>query len=150
MNRVFLQAPALGPGTLAAWLVMALALVSAAAADDAAKFVVIATDVPAAVQPGERIIASVKVRVAQPGAAVVLRPAVSLVSGTRENVAFNVPDRQLTPWDWPAARKAGDVLAVIHANDLSKADEARRLVDAAFLIAHEPVTPLPLFYDVIV
>ena len=45
---------------------------------------------------------------------------------------------------------AGDTLAVIHANDLHKADEARRLVDAAFLIAHEPVTPLPLFYDVIV
>ena len=45
---------------------------------------------------------------------------------------------------------AGDVLAVIHANDLNKADEARRLVDAAFLIAHEPVLPLPLFYDVIV
>jgi pyrimidine-nucleoside phosphorylase len=44
----------------------------------------------------------------------------------------------------------GDVLAVIHANDLHKADEAKKLVDAAFLIAHEPVTPLPLFYDVIV
>jgi len=44
----------------------------------------------------------------------------------------------------------GDVLAMIHANDLTKADEARRLVDAAFIIGHEAVPPLPLFYDVIV
>jgi pyrimidine-nucleoside phosphorylase len=47
------------------------------------------------------------------------------------------------------AVKAGDVLAVVHANDLHKADEARRLVDAAFVTAHDPVAPLPLFYDVI-
>jgi pyrimidine-nucleoside phosphorylase len=45
--------------------------------------------------------------------------------------------------------KAGDVLAEIHANDTTKAAEARTFIEQAFKISAEKVQPLPLFYGVI-
>ncbi|WP_428939257.1 glycoside hydrolase domain-containing protein [Fontivita pretiosa] len=67
---------------------------------------------PSTMQPGQRIVGNVSVKVLAPGAETIAQPRFWLVSKSQPQRAFAVPDRQTTPWDWPAKRTAGQVLNV--------------------------------------
>ena len=117
--------PPNGSLRLAAFVVVAVAVLTmapmvraAAAADARARLAATTVDVPASIQPGQRVVGNLSLRVQEPGPGVVIKPMVTLASKKRAGSTFKVADRQLTPWDWPAQRQAGDVLSVAMVIDL--------------------------------